>query len=94
MGSEAVAEGVGTDVLMYAVYFSQVFDNQENHLSCQAGATAVEEYGVGVFGFHVDVQSCALNVLEEDFKATVADGYEPFLAAFAEDAQKSISPKC
>ena len=83
-------EGVWADGLSDAVFLSQVFDNQENHLACKACATAVEENGVGEFGLGGDVQSCAFNILEEDFQAAVANGYEPFLAAFADDAKKAI----
>ena len=51
MGGEAVPEGVRTDGLGDAVFLCQVLDNQKNHLACETCATAVEENGVGEFGF-------------------------------------------
>ena len=61
---EAVPEGVWADGLGDTISFSQVLDNQEDHLACKACATAVEENRIGEFGFHVDMQSCAFDVLE------------------------------
>ena len=81
---------VRTDDFGDAVSLGQVLDNQEDHLSGEACATTVEKNGVGEFGLHVDMQPCALDVLEQDFQAAVADGHEPFLAAFAENAQEAV----
>ena len=90
MGCETVAEGVRADALGDAVLFGEVFHDEEDHLSGEARAAAVQKHGVGEFGLHVDVQSGALDVLEQDFQAAVADGYKPFLAALAEDAQEAV----
>ena len=86
MCRKAVPESVWADGLGDAISLSQILDNQEDHLSREACATTVEKNGVGEFGLHVDMQPCALDVLEQDFQAAVADGHEPFLAAFAENA--------
>ena len=87
-----MSESMRTDGFGNAVSLGQVLDNQKNHLACEACATAVKKHNVGEFWFYVDVQPCALNVLEQDFQAAVADGYKPFLATFAEDAQKPFVP--
>ena len=86
MRGKTVPESVRTDGFGNAVSFRQVLDNQENHLSGQSCATAVEENGVSIFGLHVDVQPCAFDVLEQDFQAVVADRHKALLAAFANDA--------
>jgi len=86
MCGKAVAERMRTDGLGDAVFLCQIFHDEENHLSREACSTAVEEHRVGEFGFYVDVQTCAFDVLIEDFQAAVADGYKPFLAALADDA--------
>ena len=55
MGGKAVAEGVWADGLGDAVFLSQVLDNQEDHLPCEARASAVEENRVGEFRLRRDV---------------------------------------
>ena len=90
MCGKTVPESMRTDGFGDAVSFRQVLDNQENHLARQSRATAVEENGVGEFEFRSNMQPCAFNVLEQDFQAAVADGYEPFLAALANDAEEAI----
>ena len=67
MGGEAVPEGVRTDGLGYAILFGEFFHDEEDHLSGEACATAVEENGVGEFGFGCDMQSRTFYILEEDF---------------------------
>ena len=55
MCGKAMPESVGADGLGDAVFLCQVLDNQKDHLSGEASASAVEEHGVGEFGFYVDV---------------------------------------
>ena len=81
MCGEAMSEGMRADGFVDAILLGEFFHDEEDHLACEACATAVEENGVGEFGFRRDVQSGAFDVLEEDFQAAVADGHEPFLAA-------------
>ena len=90
VGGKTVPESVRADGLSDAVSLRQVLDNQEDHLSGQSCATAVEENGVGEFGLHADVQSCAFDVLEHYFQAVVADRHKALLAAFANDAQEAV----
>ena len=85
-----MSKSMWADDLGYAVFLSQVLNNQENHLSGEASSSAIEEYRVCEFGFGRDVYPCAFNILEEDFQAAVADGHKPFLAAFAENAQEAV----
>ena len=67
MGGEAMSESMWADDFGDAIFLSQVLDNQENHLSCQTCASAVEEYRIGEFGFGCDMQSRTFYILEEDF---------------------------
>ena len=90
MRGKTVPESVRADGFGDAVFLSQVLDNQENHLSGQSCATTIEEYNIGEFGFWSDVQSCAFDILEQNFQAGVADGDEPFLAALADNAQETV----
>ena len=90
MRGEAVPERVRTDGLGDAVFLRQVLHNQEDHLACEACASAVEEHRVGEFRLRVDVQPCAIDVVEKDAQTAVADGYEPFLAALADDTEEAI----
>ena len=83
-------ECMWTDGFSNVISIGQVLDNQEDHLARKASATAVEEYSIGVFGLGCDVQSCAFDVLEQDFQAAVADGNKPFLAALAYNAQEAV----
>ena len=83
-------ESMWTDGFSDAISFGQVLDNQENHLSGEASATTVQEYSIGKFGFGCIVQSCAFDVLVEDFQAAVTNGHKPFLAALANDAQEAV----
>ena len=85
-----MSKSMWADDLGYAVFLSQVLNNQENHLSGEASSSAIEEYRVGEFGFGRDVYPCAFNILEEDFQAAVADGHKSFFAALADDAQEAI----
>ena len=55
MCCKTMPESVWADGLSDAVFLGQVLDNQENHLTCKACATAVEENGVGEFGLRRDV---------------------------------------
>ena len=64
MRGETMPKRVRADGLGEAVSFSQVLDNQEDHLACKACATAVEENRIGEFGLYVDVKSGSFNVLE------------------------------
>ena len=103
MCGEAMSEGMRADGFVDAILLGEFFHDEEDHLACEACATAVEENGVGEFGFRRDVQSGAFDVLEEDFQAAVADdvleedfqaavadGHEPFLAALADDTQEAV----
>ncbi len=90
MRGETMPKRVRADDFGNTIFLRQVLDNQEDHLSGQSRATAVEENGVGEFGFRCDVQSCAFNVVEQDFQAVVAYGHQPFLAALAEDAEETV----
>ena len=90
MCGEAMSEGMRADGFVDAILLGEFFHDEEDHLACESCATAVEENGVGEFGFRRDVQPCTFDVLEEDFQAAVADGHEPFLAAFADDAQEAV----
>ena len=56
-----------TDGFGDAVSLCQVFDNQENHLSGETGASIIEENGIGKFWFHVDVQSSPFDILKEEY---------------------------
>ena len=90
MRGKTMPKRVRTNGFGDAISLRQVLDNQEDHLSGQSCATAVEKDGVGEFGLHVDVQPCAFDVLEQDFQAVVADRHKALLAAFANDAQKAV----
>ena len=90
VGSKTMSKSMRADGLGDAVLFRQLFHNEEDHLAREACATAVQKDGVGEFGLGRDVQPCAFNVLVEDFQAAVADRDEPFLAAFADDAQEAV----
>ena len=92
MGGKTMPECVRTDGFCNTIFLRQVLDNQEDHLSRQSRASAVEENRVGEFGLNVDVQPCAFDVLEEYFQTAIANGYKSFLAAFAEDAQEAVVP--
>ena len=90
VSGETMPKSVWTDGFVDAILLGEFFHDKENHLACEACASAVEEDGVGEFGFGRDVQSRAFYVLIEDFQATVANGDEAFLATFAKDAQKAV----
>ncbi len=90
MCGKTMSESVRTDGFGNAVFLRQVLDNQEDHLSCEACASAVEENRVSEFGFWRDMQTCAFDVLEQDFQTAIANGYKSFFAAFAEDAQEAV----
>ena len=90
MCGEAMPESMRADGFVDAILLGEFFHDEEDHLACEACATAVEENGVGEFGFRRDVQSGAFDVLEEDFQAAVADGHEPLLAALADDAEEAV----
>lgn len=90
MRGKTMPECVRTDGFCNTIFLRQVLDNQEDHLSRQSRATAVEENGVGEFRFWRDMQTCAFDVQEQDFQAVVADGNKPFLAAFAKNAEKAV----
>ena len=64
MSSKTMSKGMWTDGLGDTVFLRQVLDNQEDHLSSEACASAIEENGIGEFGLHVDVQPCAFDVLK------------------------------
>ena len=85
-----MSEGMRADGFVDAILLGEFFHDEEDHLACEACATAVEENGVGEFGFRRDVQSGAFDVLEEDFQAAVAYGDKAFFAAFAKDTQEAI----
>ena len=87
---KAMPERVWTDGLCDAVFLSQVFHDEENHLSREACSTAVEENRVSEFRFYVDVQPSAFDVLIEDFQARISYGHQSFFAALAEDAQETV----
>ena len=90
MCGKAMPECVRTDGFCNTIFLRQVLDNQEDHLSRQSRASAVEENRVGEFGFWRDMQTCAFDVLEQDFQAAFADGNKPFFAALADDAEKAV----
>ena len=54
-GGKRVAEGMGTDGFVDAILLGEFFHDKENHLACEACASAVEEDGVGEFGFGRDM---------------------------------------
>ena len=55
MRSETVPEGVRTYGFVYAVLLCQFFHDEEDHLTGETCAAAVEENGVGEFGLWRDV---------------------------------------
>ena len=63
VGGEAVSESVWADGLVDAVFLGQFFHDEEDHLSREACASAVEEDRIGEFGFGCDVQPCAFDIL-------------------------------
>ena len=90
VGGKAMPKRVWADDFVDAVFFGEFFHDEEDHLTGEACASTVQKDRVSEFGFGCDVQPRSLDVLEEDFQAAVADGHEPFLAAFADDAEKAI----
>ena len=90
MCGKTMPERVWTDGFGNAISLRQVLDNQEDHLSGQSCTTAVEKNGVGEFGFWRDMQTCAFDVLEQNFQTAVADGNQALFAAFSNDAEEAI----
>ena len=90
MRGEAVPEGVRADGLGDAVALGEVFHDEEDHLSGEARAAAVEEDCVSEFGLRRNVYSGAFYVLVEDLQTAVPDGYQPLLAALADDTQEAV----
>ena len=67
VGGETMPESVWTDGFVDAILLGEFLHDEENHLSREACSSAVEEDGVGEFGFGRDVQPRTFYVLIEDF---------------------------
>ena len=67
VSGETMPESVWTDGFVDAILLGEFLHDEENHLAREACSSAVEEDGVGEFGFGCDVQPRTFYVLVEDF---------------------------